>query len=109
MRWADADAVTTQATVSIKGLYLQVDYRSCFLISSLTELWTEEANMLRKMYLVALISLVHVLTPSEAKPCFITNCPPGGKRSSAVVPFIPPPVVEPQVIGVICSSNFMKI
>ena len=30
-------------------------------------------------------SMTEMIIPLTAKPCFITNCPPGGKRSSQLV------------------------
>lgn len=31
------------------------------------------------------LSMTEMIIPLTAKPCFITNCPPGGKRSSQLV------------------------
>jgi hypothetical protein len=31
------------------------------------------------------VSMTEMIIPLTAKPCYITNCPPGGKRSSELV------------------------
>lgn len=56
------------------------------------------ANMAKLLaYLFSVCCLVYVL-PVNAKPCFITNCPPGGKRSGSTA-------LMPSTDVVIASNN----